>query len=110
MSARTRFRRRDQCPEVAVSRRSGDEINPWTPNGDLRPRAAVHGRFRECRLSHRKPVVQLLLPEGHACVTIDHNGAREMLVGFLPPPFAPTEPPEADVAVGDKRAHVERLG
>ena len=22
---------------MAVSRRPGDEINPWTPNGDLRP-------------------------------------------------------------------------
>ena len=25
-------------PEVAVSRRSGDEIHPWLPNGGLRPR------------------------------------------------------------------------
>ncbi len=24
-------------PVVAVSRRSGDEINPWPPNGNLRP-------------------------------------------------------------------------
>ncbi len=26
-----------QCPELAVSRRSGDEIHPWLPNGGLRP-------------------------------------------------------------------------
>ena len=26
-----------ECPQMAVSRRSGDEIHPWTPNGDLRP-------------------------------------------------------------------------
>ena len=24
-------------PKVAASRRSGDEIHPWPPNGDLRP-------------------------------------------------------------------------
>jgi hypothetical protein len=26
-----------ECPEVAVSRRLGDEIHPWLLNGDLRP-------------------------------------------------------------------------
>ncbi len=44
---------------MAVSRRSGDEIHPWVPNGDLRPGPVVHGRCRECRLSDREPVVQL---------------------------------------------------
>jgi hypothetical protein len=24
-------------PELAVSRRSGHELHPWLPNGDLRP-------------------------------------------------------------------------
>ena len=24
-------------PQLAGSRRSGDEIHPWVPNGDLRP-------------------------------------------------------------------------
>ena len=33
-----------QRPIVAVSRRSGDEIHPWLPNGDLRPFA--EGRSR----------------------------------------------------------------
>ena len=28
-----------ECPEVAVSRRSGAEIHPWLPNGGLRPLA-----------------------------------------------------------------------
>jgi hypothetical protein len=31
---------------VAVSRRSGDEINPWLLNGDLRPEADIHGAGR----------------------------------------------------------------
>ena len=78
--------------------------------GRHRPFPVVHGRCRECRLSDPEPVVQLLPPEGHACVTIDRDGPREMLVGILPPPFAPIEPPEAGVAVGDEWAHVERLG
>jgi hypothetical protein len=29
--------RRGERPEVAVSRRSGDEIRPWLLNGDFRP-------------------------------------------------------------------------
>jgi hypothetical protein len=95
---------------MAVSRRLGDEIRSWLPNGDLRPIPVVHGRCRKCRLSVGGPIVQLLLPEGHSCVTKDRDGPREMLVGVLPPPFAPIEPPEAGVTVGDKRAHVERLG
>jgi hypothetical protein len=36
----------------AGSRRSGDEIHPWLPNGDLRPVAAVRTQFikrRFCR-------------------------------------------------------------
>ena len=45
--------------ELAVSRRLGDEIHPWPPNGGLRPGPAVHGRYHECRLSDREPVVQL---------------------------------------------------
>ncbi len=31
-------------PEMAVSRRSGDEIHPCPPNGDLRPISAVRVR------------------------------------------------------------------
>jgi hypothetical protein len=27
---------------MAVSRRSGDEIHPWVPNGDLRPKYDIH--------------------------------------------------------------------
>ena len=27
--------------QLAVSRRSGDEIHPWPPNGGLRPTAAI---------------------------------------------------------------------
>jgi hypothetical protein len=30
----------EEWPELAVSRRSGDEIHPWPPNGGLRPTAA----------------------------------------------------------------------
>ncbi len=35
------------CPQLADSRRSGDEIYPWLPNGDLRPFAATHGVLAE---------------------------------------------------------------
>jgi hypothetical protein len=44
---------------VAVSRRSWDEIHPWTPNGDLRPDPVTLDRLCDWRLSDRKPVVQL---------------------------------------------------
>jgi hypothetical protein len=42
---------------VAGSRRSGDEIHPWPPNGDLRPVPVVRDSWRERRLSDRTPVV-----------------------------------------------------
>ncbi len=46
-------------PKLAVSRRLGDEIHPWLPNGDLRPVSVVHDSWRESRFSDHKPVVQL---------------------------------------------------
>jgi len=36
-----------ECPEMAGSRRSVDEIHPWLPNGDLRPKGDIRGRWRE---------------------------------------------------------------
>ncbi len=40
-------------PDVAVSRRSWDEIHPWLPNGDLRPFSVL---VRTCTLSMRSLV------------------------------------------------------
>jgi hypothetical protein len=35
---------------VAVSRRPGDEIHPWPPNGDLRPLLAIEAQDANGRL------------------------------------------------------------
>ena len=37
-----------ECPEVADSRRLGDEIHQRPPNGDVRPEGVVHESQREC--------------------------------------------------------------
>ncbi len=47
-------------PEVAVPRRSGDEIHPWPPNGDLRPTAADRSYWLRTSAPERNPV----LPSG----------------------------------------------
>jgi hypothetical protein len=45
-------------PFMAVSRRSGNEIHPWPPNGDLRPIAAgrrdrlVETKARKAAVDH----------------------------------------------------------
>jgi hypothetical protein len=51
-------RNRNQRPLMAVSRRSGNEIHPWPPNGDLRPIAAgrrdrlVETKARKAAVDH----------------------------------------------------------
>ncbi len=48
-------------PIVAVSRRLGDEINPWTPNGDLRPflvnRDLMVERLLRSKCRHSAPAI-----------------------------------------------------
>jgi hypothetical protein len=38
-------------PLLAGSRRSGDEIHPWLPNGDLRPKSVIRMKNFECPFS-----------------------------------------------------------
>lgn len=52
---------------------------------------------------------RLLLPVVHTHIAIHRHGLREVLVRVLPSPIAPVEPPETEVAVGDKRAHAKCL-
>jgi hypothetical protein len=39
---------------VAVSRRSGDEIHPWSPNGDLRPEADIAANLKTESYVHQR--------------------------------------------------------
>ncbi len=44
---------------MAGSRRPGDEINPWTPNGELRPNSVLHSR---------EPTVSFRIPDRSSAV------------------------------------------
>ena len=52
---------------------------------------------------------RLPMPEVHAHVTIHCHGLRGVLVRLLTSVLPTVEPPKAEVAMGDKRAHAERL-
>ena len=60
-----------QRPVVADSHRSGDEIHPRPPNGDLRPLEGLRGGGFDCRLSDHKPVIGI---QGHVRWLIANSG------------------------------------
>ena len=64
------------------------------------------GNVAHCRLLR----LGLLQPEAHAHVAVHRRRGGEVLAGLLALARAPVELAEAEVAVGDERAHLELLG
>ena len=69
----------------------------------LRPGSGCSCRASELRLC-------LLQPEPHAHLAVHRRGGSEARLGLRAIAGAPVELPEAEVAVGHERAHLEGLG